>query len=100
MSNVKVGDLAIIRPPYLDRPMLGLPVTVVRAALIDELIVAKNGDESRNFGGPGLSWVCDGASGYLPSVIADACLRPIRGDSITDSEVRDLYEPKPIKEVA
>ena len=33
-------------------------------------------------------------------VAADCFLRPIRPDGITDEEVRDLYLPKPVKEVA
>lgn len=98
--NCKPGDLAVIVPPYQDKEMLGLVVTVVRRVPPAARIQAKNGDVS--MGGAGIGWRCEGHAPSLPCGIADECLRPLRnpGDDAVDESLLWLPSPGKVTETA
>lgn len=99
--NCKPGDLAYITHPS----MLGKLVTVLHAAPVGATFFLPDGTPNFGSDGPGF-WVIQsmgapfdvqrhrlGASRNIYAVCADAWLRPIRGDGITDDTPADVEKP-------
>ncbi len=102
--NCKPGDLAVIvpgPPPHFEAD-LALVGTIVR---VTHIVVA----QSVAPGQMGAQWAYEGrrlyCNGLLVVSLSDLILRPITPppNTVTDDEVRELYEPAPatrVKETA
>lgn len=91
--NCKPGDLARIVAPF-EEAGRGMVVTAVRLAARGEIVRSKLGFEEY----PVRSdlWVCDAHDERFPCLIADECLRPIRGHEGDDETLAWAGKPEQV----